>query len=278
MRIDTTVALAPDGTVDLTLISGTIRVTAWARSQARVVATTERGNIIASYGASRLSLETRSQRGRLGDTRYEVTVPAGARVMMRTVSGEVTAAGVRGDIEAHTVSGDIDVRDAGGRLDVQSVSGEIDVAGVRGDVDAHSVSGDVMITGASAGVDAETVSGEIGITSTGGAVRTTSVSGSIDYAGPLRSGVRYGFTSHSGSIRLVLPLDASARLSVETFSGSFDSDFPITLSPASSNGSRRRRMEFSLGSGAALVDARSFSGTIHIERADSTAGANNPEE
>src|SRR6476620_9211693 len=76
-KLDTTVTISRDGTVDLQLVSGEIIVSAGTGNQVRIHAWSERGILEFSASPSRVSLDVRSQRGRMGDTRYEVTVPVG---------------------------------------------------------------------------------------------------------------------------------------------------------------------------------------------------------
>ena len=44
-RIDTTLAFSPNGTIDLSTISGDIIVTGWSRNEARIKAYSERGRL-----------------------------------------------------------------------------------------------------------------------------------------------------------------------------------------------------------------------------------------
>ncbi|MGH7717317.1 MAG: DUF4097 family beta strand repeat-containing protein [Gemmatimonadaceae bacterium] len=268
-RIDTTVALDRGGTVDLSLVAGEIRVTGWNRDQVRVNATSERGILRFDATRSRVSLEVRSERGRGGDTRYEVSVPAGTRVLMRSVSGELSATGVNGEIEAHTVSGDIDIADATNRAEFESVSGEVTVARVRGDLRGNAVSGSITVQSVTGEVDVETVSGEVSLTGLQSRfVRAASVSGEVEFDGTIDPAGRYEFNSHSGEVRLVLQGDVNATVSVETFSGSIDSAFPMTLEPGAIGG-QHKRFQFRIGNGGARISAESFSGGIDIERGSS---------
>src|SRR5215207_5356619 len=78
-RMDTTFKFSKDGVVDLTQISGDVIVTAWDRGEARIRAYAERGRIRSSLSSSRITMEVESVRGRVGDTRFEVSVPVGVR-------------------------------------------------------------------------------------------------------------------------------------------------------------------------------------------------------
>ena len=265
-RIDTTFAFARGGVVDLSLVAGEIVVNGWDRTQARVTATSERGTPRLEVTSSRISLDLGPRR-RSGDTRFEVWVPAGTRVLMHSTSGDLAARGITAEVEARTVSGDIEV-DGGGPLSFESVSGDVVARRLGGPVRGSSVSGEVSIEGVTGEVDVESTSGSVTVTGAQSRnVRCESVSGEVTYAGSVDPNGRYEFSSHSGEIRLQLPANVGARFGVETFSGEIDSDFPLTLGGGGRDRDRPMRMEFTLGSGGARVTAQTFSGSILLEKA-----------
>jgi DUF4097 and DUF4098 domain-containing protein YvlB len=271
--IDTTVALDRGGAVDLSQVSGDIVVTTWDRDEVRVRAYAQYGRIDASFGRGRVSLriagqqDDRGRDNRIGDSGYELTVPATARVKAATVSGDARVIGARGEVEVGTVSGDIEVGDAGGLTTLNSVSGDMTVERVSGDLAVTTVSGDVQVRDVRGDVRARSVSGELelrGITAR--SVTVGSTSGDVVYEGGFQAGGRYEFTSHSGDVRLVLPEDASAEFSVQTFSGSLDTAFPVTLGGGARRGARPRTLDFTLGQGGARVQVQTFSGDAVLER------------
>jgi DUF4097 and DUF4098 domain-containing protein YvlB len=279
-RIDTTVRLDRGGAVDLSLISGRIRVTGWDRQEVKVSATIDNGRLRFDANPSRVSLtvddsDDEGRRGRrhhnVGDARYEVSVPRGSRLILEAVSGDVTASGSQGEIEATSVSGDVDVVGGVREVSVESVSGSVHAAQINGNLRAESVSGDVRVETVSGNVEASTVSGNvrlIGVQSKD--VRSETVSGNVTYSGSIDPGGRYSFESHSGTVRLNIPRGSGATFSVETFSGDLSTDFQVTLPPTSGRG-RRDRMEFTIGDGRARVTAQTFSGSIVINSgSDST--------
>lgn len=266
-RIDTTFAFSKSGVVDLTQISGDVIVNAWDRSEARVRAYAERGRVRSNISSSRISLDVESIRGRMGDSKFEVSVPVGVRVIARSTSGDVSVKGTKGPVEAHSTSGDVVVTDAIDRIVIESVSGDVRASQLNGDVRSESVSGTVEIRDATGDVRAETTSGDVsllGVSSRN--VFATTVSGEVEYDGTIDANGRYEFHAHSGDIRLEIPESASAHFSVETFSGSLDSEFPITLQPGQRSTGRPRRFEFTLGGGSARITAESFSGDIVLAR------------
>ena len=280
-QIDTTVRLDRGGSVDLSIISGRIRVTGWDRPDVKISATIEDGFLRFSANSSRVTLgvDDEGRRGRhnnhIGDARYEVSVPRGARLILEAVSGDVSAKGSQGEIEASSVSGDVDVSDGVRAVSVESVSGSAHAAQVNGSLRAETVSGDLRVENVTGDVEASTVSGEIrliGIQSKD--VRTESVSGSLTYTGTIEPTGRYGFESHSGTINLNIPRNAGAQFSVETFSGGVNADFPITIPPNTRGRNREGHMEFTIGDGRARVTAQTFSGEIVINSSGSTTRRN----
>jgi len=279
-KIDTTVRLDRGGAVDLSLISGKIRVTGWDRPDVKISASIESGLLRFTANSSRVSLsvddsDEGGRRGRrhnnVGDARYDVSVPRGTRLILEAVSGDLTSKGSQGEIEATSVSGDVDVTDGVRTVSAESVSGSVHAAQVNGNLRTETVSGDLRAENVTGDVGASSVSGNIrlvGIQSKD--VRTETVSGDIVYSGAIEPSGKYGFESHSGTLRLNIPPGAGAQFSVETFSGDLQSDFPVTIQPKPSL-RREGRIEFTIGDGRAKVTAQTFSGSIVINSgSDST--------
>jgi DUF4097 and DUF4098 domain-containing protein YvlB len=282
-RIDTTVRLDRGGAVDLSLISGRMRVTGWDRQDVKISASIESGILRFSSNSSRVSLsvddsDNEGHRGRrhnnVGDAHYEVSVPRGSRLILEAVSGDINASGSQGEIEASSVSGDVDVTDGVRTVSAEAVSGSVHAARITGNLRTETVSGELRVENVSGDVEASSVSGDIrliGIQSKD--IRAETVSGDIVYTGTIEPSGRYSFESHSGTLRLNIPRGAGAQFSVETFSGDLSTDFPVTLPPGGmrNNG----RVEFTVGDGRAKVTAQTFSGSVIVNSgSDSTTRRN----
>ena len=126
------------------------------------------------------------------------TAPAGCRIEVRAVSGDVQATGFLGSQRFQSVSGDLRLAGGGGDLDIESVSGDVSVRAVEpatmkvntvsGDlsaeaprfdrIKANAVSGDLSLDGALGANEphaVDTVSGDVRLASNSG--MTVSVRG-----------------------------------------------------------------------------------------------------
>jgi DUF4097 and DUF4098 domain-containing protein YvlB len=262
--VDTLLPLSRNGAIEIRLHGGEIIVTGWSRSEVRVRGTSERGQLRVEASPSHIEIGGHEMRGRLGDTRVEVSVPEGTRLSVSGNSSDVSVRGVKGEVEVTTMSGDVVIDDASSRVGFESVSGDVQISRVQGDLRGEAMSGEIDVTDVTGEVEIETVSGDLTLRNVRSkSVRAESVSGSVEFDGRTEAGGRYDFASHSGDVRLVLPAALGAMISVETFSGTIDSDFPITLQPGQRHG---KQYEFQVGDGGARIDATSFSGGIYIQR------------
>jgi hypothetical protein len=271
-RIDTTFAFARGGLVDAEQVAGDVIVTTWNRDEVRVRAYAQYGTLRSRFSRDRVWLRVEGEpegrrNRRIGESHYEITVPAGTRVKLASVSGAVQVSGTRAEVEASSVSGDVSVSDTEGLTSVNSVSGDVTASRVAGDLALSSVSGDIEARDVSGDVRSTTVSGEITLRDLRSrSVSAKSTSGSLEYAGDFTRGGRYEFHSHSGDVTLHVPADAGLDVSMSTFSGSIDTDFAVTLG----GGERRRAgrdMEFALNGGGARVSIETFSGDASLVRA-----------
>ncbi|MEK7403005.1 MAG: DUF4097 family beta strand repeat-containing protein [Gemmatimonadota bacterium] len=262
-RIDTTFAFDRRGTVSLTLYQGEVIVTAWNREEVRVRARSERNEIRMDAAPSRLSLEL--ARPRTGDSRYEVTVPVGVRVVARAQQGDISVTGTRAGVELNTQSGDIVVDDVTDIIDLSSLTGDITARALTGRVEARTTGGEVTLVDVKGDVEATSISGDITLRNVLTRwVRAKSTSGDVTFDGGVDSTGRYELGSHSGSVALLIPAGTGAQLTVATYTGSIDSDFPITLKPGEHGIGATKRFTFDIGKGDARISAESFSGDITI--------------
>jgi DUF4097 and DUF4098 domain-containing protein YvlB len=263
-RVDTTIAFDKNGTVTVNAGGGDVIITASTANTVHVRATSDDDDI--RFDATRTSVELSTAR-RGSDTRFEVSVPVGVRVVAKSQSGDISVRGTHGDVNVTAQSGDIVIDDVNGRLEVRSFSGEITAANVVGSVDVTTQSGDLKLSDVRGDIEVGNTSGDITMRNvTAKLVRARTTSGDVLYDGTIDPSGRYEFVSHSGDVRLHVPRDAAAQLTVSTWSGEIESDFPMTLKPGdhSIGSSTSKQFTFAIGGGTARISAETFSGDVTV--------------
>jgi putative adhesin len=241
----------------------------WDRDEVKIHATS-RGHLRLESSSARVSLVEDPYHGDYDDDDdhmgYEVTLPRSARLLTRSVSGDIRLHDMA-DVESHTVSGEIEVANIANRAIVETVSGDVTAQKIGAGLRANSVSGDIHATAITGEVAAQSVSGDIVLDDvTSAFVRTETVSGEIHFSGPVDAKGRYEFHSHSGDIDLGFASGGNdATLSVETYSGDLDSACQMTLQPGGTGSRMGKRGTFTLGNGnGAHFSIQTFSGDVHI--------------
>jgi DUF4097 and DUF4098 domain-containing protein YvlB len=293
-RFAETYKIPADGSLDLSHVSGDVRITTGRTNEIRIEAIKRVRHRDADEAKRLLSqlrvdvnqtggrVEVRtiyprmSGRGYSVSVDYTITMPASAAVSIKTISGDIAVNGVRGEVRAEAVSGNVEVIATPNLVVAKAVSGDVNARDIGAPVSLTlgTVSGSVVATALKVRtLDAGTVSGNLQLSGLQVERLTAkTVSGEIDFEGGLARGGRYEFNAHSGGIRLVLANPTGFELDASTFSGSIRSDFPVTLrSTTPDDNSRRRGMSNrairgTFGDASAILAIRSFSGTVVITK------------
>jgi len=278
-----TLAIGATGTLDVDTISGDITVTAGAGRDATIEIVRHshgRTDADARLGLTRVTAEVdqRPDRARVHtvypDTRgalfsvdvsYTITAPAGTRITARTVSGDVTIKGIRGDVEADVTSGRIDLS-ASHVSTAKTLSGDIGLVDIDtdGSIDVRTVSGTITLQNVKARrLTADAVAnGDIvahGVSCDNAVLKT--LDGRLDFGGPTAKNGRYELNAFSGTIRFTPSGPVGFDLQASTFSGSIRSDPAMQLRDVSMS---RRSLHATYGDGGAVVILKTFSGNISV--------------
>lgn len=285
-----------EGAVDVTQISGDVRVVTGRGNEIRIEAI-KRVRHRDPEEAKRLlnalrvevtqvgnRVEVRTVYPRMGRNRnwngsvdYTVTVPASAAVSAKTVSGDVSVSGVQGEVRAETVSGDVEVTATPNLALAKTVSGDVQARDIAGStLTLSTVSGTVIASDLKVRtLDTGSVSGDLQLADVQVERLTAkTLSGNIEFNGNLAQGGRYEFHAHSGDVRVILPGNTTGfEMDASTFSGSVRTDFPVTLRSAAQGdpargrrGTTTRAIRGSFGDASAILSLRSFSGNVVIVR------------
>jgi len=222
--------VSAQGTVRIDNVHGNIEVIGWNRTSGEVDASVEGDpNAVRVYGTFEHG-DLRVTSTQIDDKAdvsvdYVVHVPAGAHVIVNTVSGNIIVHGVTGAVDATSTEGDVEVNGAHGPVSASSTSGDVSASGLRGDSTLTSISGDVQ-------VEYDELDGSQAVKA----------------------------ESTAGEVTIVMPANASAHITAETVSGSIHS---CDGDPVDS-GTVGASMNKTKGTGSARVDLRAVSGDITI--------------
>jgi hypothetical protein len=176
------------------------------------------------------------------DAEVELELPRGARLVLESVSGEITADALDGDQRYTTTSGDVYLNDGGGTLRVATVSGDVIIRADRPmSGRLESVSGDLVLSAPR--IDA---------------LRAQSVSGDVEVDGALSPGGEFRVETVSGDFGIGLAGDAGFE--VRGISTDISSEIDHRIE------GRLDRRRVVIGSGEPNVIFSSMSGDLSIRR------------
>ncbi len=247
--------------IEVTTASGDVRLVVGETGTVRLTTTdadpaTRLERVECAYDASanRLSVDTkvmkglgndkgkglgRALKGMIGyarnDVDVEVAVPAGARVRLRTASGDLEADAALAGAEVASASGDVRLTRVDGPVKVQTASGELDLGHVVGPITAKLVSGDVRVEGLEGDLSVQSVSGDV--------TASVSAPGRIDVG------------NVSGDVTVEVRAGLLVELDVRSVSGQVSSQIALDGAPGEA------------GERPVTLKVRSVSGDVQVRRA-----------
>jgi DUF4097 and DUF4098 domain-containing protein YvlB len=293
-KVSQTYKVGDAAALDVSHLAGDIRVTGGTGSEIKVEATKRVRHRDPEQGKRLLEalrvdvnnfngrVEVRTiypRRGSFGNNvsasvDYVISVPAGATVSLKSISGDISVTNVKGEVRAETVSGDVNINGTPNVAIAKTISGDVTAQniGTQTTLVLSTISGTVLGTGLKVrALEAGSVSGNVRLVGSDiERLEARSVSGNIEYDAPLTKGGRYEFTSHSGNVRIVLSGNTGFELDADTFSGSVRSDVPVTLRAIGRTDQDRRgsnrAIRGSYGDASAFLSVRSHSGSVVITK------------
>ena len=200
---------------------------------------------------------------------YTVTAPPGTRVSARSISGNIRAAEITGELSFITISGDVGIVRGKRVAAAKTTSGTVSISDTESDtpLEAATISGDVLVHRVKAArMELSTISGKVVMQDVGcDRIEAHSLSGEVEFTSPVIKGGRYEFNSHSGSVLLAVTGGGGYEVEANSWSGNVQSD--VTLSGGvqdAGRGPRRKSVRGVVGDGSAIVEITTFSGNVHI--------------
>ena len=264
--IDERLAADPDGDVEVSNVSGEVRVTGWDEDVIEI--TGELGNgvdeLVFERDGKRTTIKVKGDRMQSSD--LYINVPKASNLDVNTVSADIEVARVQGMQRLQSVSGDITSQVYEDDFEAKTVSGDLKVVGqnARTLLTLITVSGDAEIENVSGEVEVTTVSGEIDINAgVLSRARLKATNGELDIEGELEAGARWDFSVVNGEVDVVLKTDTDLDVDIETFNGDIDNCFGERSQRKSEYGPGRF-LRFSRGDADRTVRIRAFNGDVDI--------------
>jgi DUF4097 and DUF4098 domain-containing protein YvlB len=266
--VDETRKAAPDGSVSIENMAGSVKVTGWDKAEVQVRGTVGDGGELSLEGTGkRIHIEIDADHNPMAvKSDLEIFVPAGSSVDIEGFQATISITGVTGSVTAETVNGSIAQSGAAGHVELQSVNGGIDVKGATGRVKAEAVNGSVVVRDASGDLEASTVNGKLHVI--GGSydrAELESVAGTVRFESALSGRATLSIETVSAPVELLLPASIGAEFSVSSFSGRITNE----LGPAPEKRSKwtpQTELGFTTGSGGARITIETLSGNIAIRK------------
>jgi DUF4097 and DUF4098 domain-containing protein YvlB len=264
--------VAPDATVDVSNVQGSVDVTAWDRNEVELTARLEGDKDELEFEATeqQVRIEIDRPEGRYRnkgeDAILTLKIPKGARLNVDTVSADITVTGVHGRQRLESVSGEVRTQAYDQPVSLHAVSGDVILVGTGGKAGAstENVSGSTTVTGIRGSYEGEAVSGNISATiAAAERVSADSVSGDIEIQAELAAAARVEMESISGMVSLVTKPPVNAEFDLESFSGDIENCFGKQARDTSKYTSGSE-LSFTQGSGSARVEIQTLSGDISI--------------
>jgi len=186
-----------------------------------------------------------------GQVDYDIQVPAGVNVVLRSANGKLRAEGLRGDLSLESPNAAIEVADINhSHVRVKTMTGPVRLLNVH---DAHvevtSVSGDVVLSAVN-----------------GPQVRVNESSGRINYDGDFGYGGEYRFSSNSGDIEASAPESASMEVEAHSEKGRVLNDFQLEPKHTSFVVKAGSAFAGTMNKATSSVRLFSISGKIHLKK------------
>jgi DUF4097 and DUF4098 domain-containing protein YvlB len=207
--------------------------------------------------------------GSKGSVDVEIELPTSSTVEARTGAGDVTAAGLLGDVRVSTGAGDLTLHDVAS-AHLKSGSGDLTLQSSRGDVNAKTGSGDVSIGSAGGRLDLVSGSGDISLRRTDAGVKARTGSGDLRIdastgdlelmtgTGDVVLGAVHGgqvqAKTGTGDVTIGIAHGVATYLDLNSVTGDVDVDLDSADGPGDSEAQ-------------ASLSVQSGSGDIHVKRA-----------
>lgn len=260
---------ARDAAIRVNVATGSLRVTTWARDSVAVTGRVDpsagRFFIGGTRAALKLGVEPPADRPAEGSADLDLQVPAGSRLWVKSLAADVEISASGGTVQVDGTSGRVRVDGTPGESAVETLDGNVELV-VRGTAARiRTASGTIVVRGVLQELDASSVSGPllIGMEGEAGRIRLQTVSSEIAFKGGLAPDGRIQAETHAGDIELRLPPGLGVSYHLVSYGGGLHNE--LVPAGAVQRGPSKGEYRVTTGDGRAVVDVRTFKGTVTIK-------------
>jgi hypothetical protein len=182
-------------------------------------------------------------------TRVTVESPAQLTLEARTSDGNVTLAGLQGDLGLTTGDGNVTLDHVSGNLRIKSGDGQVKITNADGAIEARTSDGSLTVDGLFHALDLHTSDGTLELS--------------------LREGTKLAgastIQSSDGSVTIRVPRNFAADLNVHTGDGHVDCALPLTMDHYQSGGDQIHQLRGKLNGGGMPLTIHTSDGNVKIE-------------
>ena len=266
-------AAHPDVAIRVFALSGSLRITPWAKDSVQV-----RGRVDREAGrfflggtreALKLGIETPQGTEPNGTADLEIQIPARTRLWVKTAAAEVEITAGGGTVEVFGESGRVRIDGRAESVNVETIDGNIELALESASGRVRSASGTIVVRGVVRDLEASSISGPLLVGMEGAVQRVSmeTVASEIAFKGDIEPDGRLQAETHGGDVELRLPARLGAAYHLVSYGGQLTNELvpPSAVRP----GPHKGEWTFTTGDGRATVDVRTFKGRIILkERAE----------
>jgi putative adhesin len=272
VKVERGLRLDADGSVRISNLVGSVRVTGWNRDSVALHGVLPKGDKVFMGGGRqgmKMFVEPLNDRNPQ-PTRLDVMVPARAKIWVKTATAEIEVSGVTGELDLYVVGGKIRVSGTPSELNAEAIDGDIEVNGKPGWLRAKSASGTVTFNGSSDDASISTVSGGITVNSVPAEgngkferAKLETVTGPIRFNADIQKGAAIDFSTHSGTLDIAIPRRTGADFEIASIAGTITNDLNFAR-PVKGRYGRGSELVMTNSSGGARVTIRSFKGPVTL--------------
>jgi DUF4097 and DUF4098 domain-containing protein YvlB len=192
---------------------------------------------------------------------FDVTLPRGTGVELRSETGNVTGNNVDGPFKAVSQSGMVTAEDVSGPISLKSDTG---AAGVEYSGDTPRAPR-IAVSADSGRIQCDDVAGDVNIESQNGDI-------DVSYWKLAPGSPTVKIRTDSGAIDFTAPPGLDARVDVSTADGHISGTLPVTPQPAASS----KTIQGTVGSGKGSITLQTTKGDIEIHEAEDSGDVDQP--